>query len=214
MCPMSTPSPLDSLKPLAGRALEAALNRVLALDPDTRVALGKLDGRRIALALEAPAVALEIRVDGERLRVGPVQDAEPDLGLRATLAGALSALPFLRPEGAPPVGKVRINGDAELARVMQQLARGFDPDWEKPFADAFGPLLGPQIARTVRGGLRHGARVAQQFGRDAAEYVTEESRDAVGKAELSAFHDDVDALRDRAERLAARVARLRRGPAA
>jgi ubiquinone biosynthesis protein UbiJ len=205
---MATPSPLDALKPLAGRALEAALNRVLALDPDTQAAVARLDGRRISLALEAPAVALEIRVDGDRLRVGPAESTEPDLGIRATLAGALAALPFLRPADAPPVGRVRINGDAELARVLQQLARGFDPDWAKPFADLFGPILGPQVARTVREGLRQGSRLAGQFGRDAAEYVTEESRDIVGKAELAAFHDDVDALRDRAERIAARVARL------
>jgi ubiquinone biosynthesis protein UbiJ len=209
----ATPSPLDALKPLAGRALEAALNRMLALDPDTRAQVAKLDGRRIALALESPALALEIAVAGDQLRVGPLQSTEPDLGIRATLAGALSALPalglgVLRPDHAPPVGRVRINGDAELARVLQQLSRGFDPDWAQPFARAFGPILGPQVARTVRDGLRHGARVGQQFARDAAEYVTEESRDAVGKAELSAFHDEVDALRDRVERVAARVARL------
>ena len=90
----TTPSPLDALKPLAGRALEAALNRMLALDPETRASVRKLDGRRISLALEAPAIALEIKVDGDQLRVGPVQADEPDLGIRATLAGALAALPF------------------------------------------------------------------------------------------------------------------------
>ena len=205
---MATPSPLDALKPLAGRALEGVLNRLLALDPDTRAAVAKLDGRRIALALEAPPVALEIRVDGDQLRVGPVQGDEPDLGLRATLAGVLGALPFLRPDDAPPVGRVRVNGDAELARVLQRLAKGFDPDWEKPFAEGLGPILGPQVARTLRGALRHGARLAGDVARDAAEFVTEESRDVVGKAELSAFHDDVDALRDHVERVAARVARL------
>ena len=42
-------SPFDSLKPLAGRALEAALNRALALDPDTRDGMKALDGRTIAL---------------------------------------------------------------------------------------------------------------------------------------------------------------------
>jgi ubiquinone biosynthesis protein UbiJ len=204
----ATPSPLDALKPLAGRALEGVLNRLLALDADTRDAVRKLDGRRIALALEAPPIALEIKVDGEHLRVGPARSEEPDLGIRATLAGALAALPFLRPDDAPPVGRVRVNGDAELARVLQRLAKGFDPDWDKPFAEVFGPILGPQVARTLRGALRHGARLAQQFGRDAADYVTEESRDVVGKAELAAFHDEVDVLRDRAERLAARIARL------
>lgn len=212
---MSTPSPLDALKPLAGRALELALDRLLALDPATRHSLASLDGRRIELALEAPPVALAITVEGDALRVGPAGHAgEPDLGLRATLGGLLSQLPFARTPGAPPVGKLRINGDAELARTLQQLAQRFDPDWEQPFARALGPVLGPQVAGLLREGLQQGRRVASQFARDAAEFVTEESRDVVGRSELEAFLDDVDALRDRVERLSARVARLDRAPRA
>lgn len=203
------PSPLDAFKPIAGRALEGALNRVLALDPDTQAALRKLDGKRVQLQLDAPALALAITVDAGRLRVGPADSAsEADLGLRATLGGLLSQLPFLRQENGPPVGKLRINGDADLARTLQKLAQGFDPDWDKPFADAFGPIFGPQVSRVLREGLRGGGRIARGLARDAAEFVTEESRDVVAKAELAAFHDDVDDLRDRAERLIARVARL------
>lgn len=200
-------SPFDALKPLAGRALELALNRLVALDPDTGAALAKLEGRRIGLALEAPPVALELAVVQGRLTVGPPQD-EPDLGVRATISGVLSQLPFLRPPGAPPVGKVRINGDAELARQLQRLAERFDPDWDKPFADLLGPVFGPQAARVLREALRTGAGVARGLSRDAVDYLVEERRDIVGKAELEAFHDDVDALRDRVERLAARLARL------
>ncbi|MFY2763882.1 ubiquinone biosynthesis accessory factor UbiJ [Arenimonas sp. MALMAid1274] len=200
-------SPFDALKPLAGRALEQALNRLVALDPDTGAALARLEGRRIGLALEAPPVALDIRVAEGRLRVGP-PSVEPDLGIRATLSGVLSQLPFLRTPGAPPVGKVRINGDAELARTVQQLAKGFDPDWDKPFADVLGPVIGPQVSRVLREGLKAGAGFAKGFTRDGVDYLTEESRDLVGKAELAAFLDDVDELRDRAERLAARAARL------
>lgn len=200
-------SPFDALKPLAGRALEQALNRLVALDPDTAEALTRLGGRRIGLALEAPPVALDITVADGRLKVGPPA-AEPDLGIRATISGALSQLPFLRTSGAPPVGKVRINGDADLARTVQHLAQRFDPDWEKPFADALGPIIGPQVARVLREAFKAGTGFAKGFSRDAADYLTEESRDVVGKAELAAFHDDVDDLRDRAERLAARFARL------
>ncbi|WP_374474091.1 SCP2 domain-containing protein [Arenimonas sp.] len=200
-------SPFDALKPLAGRALEQALNRLVALDPDTAQALQRLGGRRIGLALEAPPVALELAVHEGRLQVGPPKD-EPDLGVRATISGVLSQLPFLRPPGAPPVGKVRLNGDAELARQLQRLAERFDPDWDKPFADLLGPVFGPQAARVLREALRGGATLAKNLSRDAVDYLTEESRDLVGKAELAAFHDDVDELRDQVERLAARVARL------
>ncbi|RDZ26766.1 ubiquinone biosynthesis accessory factor UbiJ [Lysobacter silvisoli] len=199
-----------SLKVMAGGALEGALNRALALDPDTQQALRTLDGRRLALHLAAPPLALQIRVDGEQLRVGPVEPGEePDLSVRSTLAGLVSQLPFLRNEDAPPVGKLRIEGDADLARRLQRLAERFDPDWQRPFTGVFGDILGVQIANGLAGGLRHARGAAGAFAQNAAEFVTEESRDVVARDELNAFHDDVDALRDDVERAAARVARLR-----
>mgnify|MGYP001279377571 FL=1 len=199
----------DSLKPLAGRALEQALNRVLALDPDTQAAISKLDQRRIQLALEAPAIALEISVDGNQLRVGPVQDSEADLGIRSTISGALSQLPFFRSSNAAPVGKVRINGDAELARQLQSLARNFDPDWDKPFAEVFGVVIGPQISKALREAFKQGLVVAKKFSQDGVDFLTEESRDVVGGAEQAAFNEDVDDLRDRAERVLARFEKLK-----
>jgi ubiquinone biosynthesis protein UbiJ len=204
------PSPLDSLKPLAGRALEIALGRLLALDPESGAKLAALEGKRIELALDAPPIAMSVTVRDGKPRIGPPeQQVEADLGLRANLAGLFAQLPLPRtraPAGAAP--KLRINGDAELAKTLQSLARDFDPDWEQPFVDALGPIIGPQVARTLREGLRAGRGVAKNLARDAADYLTEESRDAVGRAELSAFLDDVDALRDRADRLLARAARL------
>jgi ubiquinone biosynthesis protein UbiJ len=212
-------SPFDSLKPLAGRALEAALNRALALDPDTREALKPLDGRKIALSLEAPALALQIGVAGERLQVGPVDSSEePDLAVRSTLGGLLGQLPALmgnalRKDNAAPVGRVRVSGDAELARRLQRLAERFDPDWQQPFVAVFGEIVGVQIANAARGALRQLRSAGGNLAQSAAEFVTEESRDAVGRAELNAFHDDVDALRDDVERLQAKVGRLRGGAA-
>ncbi|NLB59197.1 MAG: SCP2 domain-containing protein, partial [Gammaproteobacteria bacterium] len=90
-------SPFSSLKPLAGRALEAALGRALELDPDTRDALGPLDGRRLVLRLDSPPLALQLTVRERQLKVGPVeQEHEPDLAVRTTLAGLLSQIPGLR----------------------------------------------------------------------------------------------------------------------
>lgn len=205
---MTSPrSPFDALKPLAGRLLETALNRALALDPETRAALAPLHGQRLQLHLESPPLAMELRVDGEALRVGPAQGEEPDLSVRAGIGALLGQLPFLKSSGATPVGKVRISGDAELARQLQRLAEGFDPDWEQPFADALGPVIGPLVAKAVRAGLREARVQGSAFAKAGADYLTEESRDLVPKAEQQAFFDDVDALRDRVERLAARVAR-------
>ena len=194
----------------AGRALEAALNRAVALDPDTRDALVALDGRNVELALESPPLALRLQVDGGRLVVGPADPAtEPDLGIRSTLGALLAQLPPLRRDDAPPVGRMRVSGDADLARRLQRLAERFDPDWQQPFAAVFGDILGVQVANAVAAGLRHARDAGRELAEVTAEYLTEESRDVVPRAELEAFHDAVDTLRDDAARLAARVARLR-----
>jgi len=194
----------------AGKALEAALNRALLLDEDTRAALPALDGRTVALTLESPPLALQLTVDGDRLRVGPVPDADrADLSVRSTLAGLLGRLPLFQRDAGPPVGAMRIEGDAEVARRLQRMAERFDPDWGRPFAAVFGDVLGVQIANGVAFALKRARIVARDAAESAADYLTEESRDVVGQAELHAFHDDVDALRDAGERVAARVARLR-----
>lgn len=213
-----TASPFD-WKPLAGRALEAALNRALALDPETRAALAPLAGRSVELAVEAPPLALRLTVAGERLAVGPVDPGnEPDLGVRATLSALLAQLPPFRGDAgrrdadrrdaAPPVGRMRVSGDAELARRLQRLAERFDPDWQQPFVAVFGDIVGVQLADAVAAGLRHARDAGRELAAAAAEYLTEESRDVVPRAELEAFHDAVDTLRDDVARLAARVSRL------
>ena len=110
----SPPSPLSRLKPVAGRALEIALNRALALDPDTRDSLRALDGRRVALRLASPPLALQVTVNGERLEVGPVDgEVEPDLSVRSTIGGLISQLPFLRTPGAA----------AEVGSFMKTIGR-------------------------------------------------------------------------------------------
>lgn len=206
-------SPFKSLKPAAGRALEVALNRALALDPDTRNALQPLDGQRIALTLESPSLAMQIGVSGQRLTVGPVDPAtEPDLAVRSTLGGVLAQLPFMarvRRNDSVPGGRMKVSGDAELARRLQQLATRFDPDWQQPFVSVFGEVLGVQVANTLRSALLRVRRGAEDLAQTAAEFVTEESRDVIPRAELEAFLDDVDVLRDDVERIGVRIQRLR-----
>lgn len=216
-----SPSPFEmpfNWKQPAGKALEVALNRALALDADTRAQLRTLHGQRVVLTLTSPPMAVQVQVEGDALRVGPPDgQAEPDLGVRTTLGALLGQLPRLLDrsgEAAAPIGKLRIEGDAELARRLQQLARRFDPDWEQPFVRVFGDVLGVQVAKAVSAGLRQAQVAGRNLAESAAEYVTEESRDVVSRAELEAFHDDVDALRDDVERIAARIARLQRERAA
>ncbi len=191
-----------------GRLLESALNRALALDAETQSQLAALEGQRIGVELRGLVLALAIAVQDGRLRVGPHWEKSSDLNLRAAPA-SLVAFALRRGEDSVlPPGKVEISGDAELARRMEKLFRGFQPDIEEAFAKTFGDVLGVPLARTLQRAFEWSRESAKALAQDSAEFLREESRDLIAPAEMDSFLDDVDALRERADRLAARVQHL------
>lgn len=206
----SAPHPLRSrILQWGGSALEFALNRVLALDSDTQQALHRLNGRSIDLRLDAPVLAARLRVKNGRLFVGPTDEAESDLSLSATAGALLARLLPSQTSNATP-GKLRISGDIDLAQQVQKLAQQFAPDLEEALSQRLGDVLGVQVARA----LRSAGQTAQQIGKTSVtrvvEYVRDERGDVLGSEEMNAFLDEVDHLRDSAERLAQRVEQFKR----
>ncbi|MDA3915235.1 SCP2 sterol-binding domain-containing protein [Oleiagrimonas sp.] len=199
------------LRIVAGRALEAALNHAVRLDPETSDRLQALEGRRVDLHLRGPELHVSVRVENSCLRVGPpVEDAQaPGVALRVSASpGSLLAMALRRDSAAASPGQVEIAGDADLARRLEKLARGYGPDFEEAFAQRFGDVLGVPLARSLRAGLAGIRRGGNQTLEDVADWLREESRVAVAPEEMDEFLDDVDALRERAERLEARLNRL------
>lgn len=196
------------LRKLAGRALESALNHALSLDPESQAKLATLDGRSVQLHLQGVGVALAITVEGQRLKVGPAPERS-DLRVAAT-PGSLLAMLFRRQDESLAPGKVDIAGDAELARRLEKLASGFAPDFEEAFARGFGDVLGVPLAKAVREGLAHARETASHLSQDGAAWLRDETGIAVAPGEVERFLDDVDTLRERSERLEARLARLER----
>ncbi|MBN8712568.1 MAG: SCP2 sterol-binding domain-containing protein [Xanthomonadales bacterium] len=194
------------LRKLAGRALQGALAHALALDPDTRRELATLDGRSVQMHLRGPELAFAVTATDGGLRVGPAQGEE---SLRvATTPGALLALAFKRDDGHIAPGKIDISGDAGLARQLEKLLRNFAPDVEEAFTRVFGDVLGVPVARVAHGALRHVRDSAEHLREDGADWLRDEARLVMGPGELEGFLDEVDAVRERSERLQARVARL------
>jgi ubiquinone biosynthesis protein UbiJ len=97
-----------------------------------------------------------------------------------------------------------------LARLLQNLVKEYDPDWQEPFVKAFGPILGPQAAKLLRSAFLHARTATDNLAQSSAEFVTEEARIIIGKAELEDFLNQVDVLRQRGDRLQARVDQLNR----
>lgn len=203
--PQLLPRPL---RQLAGRALESALNHALSLDPETQSKLSTLEGRSVQMHLRGIELALAVTVEGSRLKVGPAPERS-DLRVAASPGSLLSMLFRRHGESLAP-GKVDIAGDAELARRLEKLAGGFAPDIEAAFTRTFGEVIGVPLAKAVRDGLVHARETAAHFAQDGAAWLRDETQLAVAPGEVESFLDDVDTLRERTERLDARLARLER----
>lgn len=197
-----------ALDALAGM-VEAALDRFARLDPASPELLQRLDGRELRLRLRGAARGLRLRIGHGRVRPVPDHDGEADLGLSLEPAGLVAWLGTPGTDRGLPSG-VRIDGDLELARLLETALRDFDPDWELPFVDVFGATLGPQIARGLGGALAWTRHQAGEFVASGAEYLTEEAQLVTSRSEIDAFVGAVDRLRDDVERLAARVERIDR----
>jgi ubiquinone biosynthesis accessory factor UbiJ len=199
------------LRVVAGRVLERALNHALGLDPHTGTRLAALEGRRLEMHLRGAELALALEgVDG-RLTVGPVQADTPAALRVAATPGSLLAMALRRgdDEGTAP-GSVEIAGDADLARRLEKLARQYRPDVEEAFTRTFGDVLGVPLARGFERALRHVRDSARHGSEDLADWLREEAALTPAPAQVDEFMDDVDTLRERSERLEARINRLAR----
>ncbi len=200
--------PANPILDAAGRALETVLNAVLARDARLRERLKPLECRAIELTWSAPDIGMRLTWDGERLTVGPrIRDREPDLTLSSTLAGIVGVLLPKAREAGLPAGKVRIAGDADLARQLSAIADGAGPDLEAALTGVLGLELGTVVARALRAAFMRAGEAGANLARDAADFVRDDAAVVAASDQLAEFARDVDTLRDDVERFAARLRR-------
>ena len=193
------------------RLLERLIDGALDLDPETRGALAGLSGKVVDVE-SSGAGALRVHIDDGRIRVGPRDDAgDADVTIRGAPLSLLR-FAFAGDREARVLGEeVSLRGDIALATRLQQIAAQLDIDFEEAFARRLGDAPAHELVRAARGlgGWLSGAGTA--LLEDASEYLRHEAAITPRRAEVDRFVNDVDDLRDDAERLEARVARLERG---
>lgn len=186
--------------------VEQALNAALAYDPDTRAALGRMAGRVIAFELVGPAVTVYLLAEPPALRLSTEPPAPPEVSLRGT---PLALLELARsPEPHAAGGQVEITGDLRLARQLETALAGVDIDWEEMLAQRLGDTPARKLGNLARGlaGWARGARRSLEM--NLGEYLRYETRVVVEREELDGFLAGIDRLRDDADRLEQRLARL------
>lgn len=205
-------TPLPGL--LAG-AIEAGMNRVLAMDERSVERLERLEGKVLQLDLDGLAITLYFGFAFATVEVTLDAPSRPD----ARVSGTPTALFSLASPGdgdgwGTPGSGVRIEGDATLARDLGKVLEQLDPDWQAPLAGVLGDTLGYQVGEGLKRGAE-GLREALRGSFDmAGRYLREESGALAEQPDIDAFNAGVDDLRDGVDRLETRLARLERRRAA
>ena len=194
------------LPALLARACEQVANRAAALDPAAADHLAPLVGHWLKFELEGLGIDLWIGAEGDRLRV-LAEPEHPDLQADTTVSGTPGALLAMAVPDLSGPGGVRIEGDARLAQTFQQAMNRIDPDLEQGLADAFGPLIGPQMYRVVREAVDFGGQAARSGGDQFAHWLREDRDLVPAPGEWRAFRDGVDDLREAVDRFSGKVRR-------
>jgi len=193
-------------------AVEVALNRYLGLEQSALETCAALAGRAIELRTESPDWSFFVEFHGGGVRVAAELGRAADVrvsGRAATLMRLAWSVTQGEGDQRIPQG-LQVDGDVELLLRFNRIlaAVGFDP--EELAARFVGDAAGHRLVEGLRTLSDWGRRSLATLSLDTAEYLREETRDLVHRADVEQWMASVDALRERVDGFAARLARLER----
>lgn len=186
--------------------IQAMVDRNVAGSPRARELLTTLDGRSLRLDVRFMPWQVTAAASAGRLLVSRT-GGTADVVISGSPIGLLSMLRE-DPQQVIRRGDVRIDGDGAVAERFQELLELLRPDLEAELAQWVGEVPAYGIGSLVRRALEYGQQVARTGAANVGEYLAHERRELVPRAEAQQFIEQVDALREAVDRVAARVDRL------
>lgn len=180
----------------------AAINHLLAQEAWARESLALHAGKQACI--DTGHLRLRVRV----ARDGMLETSNADEAANVTIHVKLSDLPLIAQNRERAFSYVRIEGDAEFANTMSQLSKGLRWEAAHDLERLFGPLAANRIAGGAKGAFDTVATTGRRLAENVAEYLLEERPVLVRPALVDEFADSVTRLRDDAERLDKRIAKL------
>ena len=196
---------------LISRVLERGCARARTESSRASALLADIAGKRLAIrVLGTPWAERPIGIESDGTSLRCVTDSA---AAAATLIGApVSLLALAGSDAEAPIrrGDVRIEGDAQLAQQYRELARLLVPDLEDSLARLMGRSAAHVASRGVHQATDFVQRAAWSSVQNLAEFLAHESGDLVSRHEAEHFLHGADELRERVDRLEARLADLER----
>ena len=186
--------------------LERAANGALKYAPVTRIQMVPLKGHSLGIQLQRPAIPLQLCVDKRQIRIYSNWEMDTDVTIKGP---AMSLVRQLTKNQTTPAdlmqNGIEIDGDQELAEQFITLLRNLDLDFEGILADFIGDLAARQLGNFARTGLEIFHQAATTFAEQTKRFIAEDQAMVVGPSEFDQFKLEVDEIRQRGDRLQARL---------
>lgn len=189
--------------------LDSSLNTWLALDKESTQRLDALAGKVICLHITGLEIKLYFFPSVEGIYTLSEYTGKTDVTLIAP------PISLMRLSTAKNSGKhllesdVRIEGNIGLSEKFSHLLSAVDLDWEEWLSQLVGDMVAYQTGEGVRRSQAWIRESHHAMKLNTSEYLQEESRLLPADAEVAYYLDQVDDLRADADRLEARVERLK-----
>ena len=194
-------------------SVEALLNRSIAQSMRATAAARRLNNTSMQIEVDG-VYAIRAAVSADRLALTAGDESEAD----AVISGSPWSLFELLAGGVKSTGgptaegraATRIRGDAEIASRYRELFALARPDFEEELSRLVGDVPARRLSQFAGAAFSWVRKSGRTAGQNLAEYLQEESRDLVNRAELEEFLLGVDQSREMADRIEIRLAHLER----
>ena len=191
-------------------AMEAGLNQLFAMDPQTFERLKRFNGRIIAFHISDIGETFYFFPDQQGIQIVSHYEGDAD----TVISGSMMA--FARMAMADEKtktksvfkGDIKITGDIALGQHFQSLFKQLDIDWEEHLSHITGDVIAHSLGNMARGFFGWGKESLNSLTMDVSEYVQYESRDIASGPEINHFNTQIDQIRSDVDRAEARINRL------
>ncbi len=187
---------------------ELAINKALKFDPAVQQKLRALAPKVLAINITTLDLTIYVQF-GEQLELHSHLEQPAD----ATLSGELSAFLNLASHedkhAALMKSDIQIQGSSQLAMGLADASSHLKIDWEAMISELTGPVIAHVVGNKLRALSGWFKNTTQKFKDDSVEYVRDELQLTPHKLEGESRFSAIHTLKLDAERLEARIARLK-----
>jgi ubiquinone biosynthesis accessory factor UbiJ len=190
--------------------LQQAINRYLALDPESKTRLCGMQGKCVTIELVGTGLVLQLEFTAEKVCLKQEVLEKPDTYIKGT---PLTMLRMALTQGDRKhffAEDVSIEGNLDLGQQVIDLFDQLEIDWEEYLSRWTGDVPAHQFGRMLRKVKNMVQHTREILLQNVNEYAHEEAEWFPSEEALRDFFMDVDKLRMDVDRIEARILNLKK----